>query len=284
MPRIIRWFRVSHDINSDPEVWELTNTFGERALRVWLEILSIADRNSGQIPASRSPDLDGVLARKCRISRQTVAKLWTWLEKRSWVAPGTPDSIRNYLKYNKTRDRNELPMGNKEASPPIQTLHTIHTILPKKEEYQEKEYSPPATQAGGNSLDTTVNAEAKTWIELLNRNTDKHYRPVPGNLSNIRQRIREGYTIEQAEMVVRYKDSVWGTNPDMKKYLRPITLFGTKFDSYLNEAVEFCDCGGCDLRIMDPAWPGQHSKNGSPMDPRAYLKERQDIITRRKGP
>jgi len=48
MPRIKRWFPVSHDINSDPEVWELTNTFGEWLLPVWLEILSVTDRADGE--------------------------------------------------------------------------------------------------------------------------------------------------------------------------------------------------------------------------------------------
>lgn len=49
MPRIKRWFPVSHDINGDPEVWELTTTFGDWLLPVWLEILSITDRAEGEL-------------------------------------------------------------------------------------------------------------------------------------------------------------------------------------------------------------------------------------------
>ena len=49
MPRVKHWFPVNHDINGDPEVWELTNTFGDWFLSVWLEILSITDRSEGEL-------------------------------------------------------------------------------------------------------------------------------------------------------------------------------------------------------------------------------------------
>ena len=113
---------------------------------------------------------------------------------------------------------------------------------------EEKDYSPPATQAGDSSLDTTVNAKAKTWkveknqqanlwLEMLNRETSKKFRSVEANLRPIRARLQEGYTLEEAEQVVRCKIGKWQDDPKMEEYLRPVTLFGTKFDSYLAEAV-----------------------------------------------
>src|SRR5258708_34616907 len=53
MPKIKRWFHVSHDINADPEVWEMTDRLGDRTFRVWMELLSIADRNAGEIKGER---------------------------------------------------------------------------------------------------------------------------------------------------------------------------------------------------------------------------------------
>ena len=48
-------------------------------------------------------------------------------------------------------------------------------------------------------------------------------------------RIKEGFTLEDFKRVIDWKVSKWiGT--DMEQYLRPETLFGTKFESYLNEA------------------------------------------------
>jgi hypothetical protein len=49
MPQIKRWFPVSHDINADPEVWAMRRQIGEKSLSIWLEMLSIADRNDSRL-------------------------------------------------------------------------------------------------------------------------------------------------------------------------------------------------------------------------------------------
>ena len=55
-----------------------------------------------------------------------------------------------------------------------------------------------------------------------------------------RVRINEGYTLEDFKRVIDVKVSQWGKEPrsgekDMRVYLRPSTLFGTKFEGYLQE-------------------------------------------------
>jgi len=45
--------------------------------------------------------------------------------------------------------------------------------------------------------------------------------------------VNDGYKLEDFQTVISKKCAEWkGT--DMEKYLRPETLFGTKFESYLN--------------------------------------------------
>lgn len=54
--------------------------------------------------------------------------------------------------------------------------------------------------------------------------------------SCIQARINEGFTLQDFETVIEKKCKEWqGT--DYEKYLRPETLFGTKFESYLNQRV-----------------------------------------------
>ena len=53
--------------------------------------------------------------------------------------------------------------------------------------------------------------------------------------SFIRARLREGFTVDDFKTVIDKKARAWLGNRDMQKYLRPETLFGTKFESYLNE-------------------------------------------------
>ena len=51
----------------------------------------------------------------------------------------------------------------------------------------------------------------------------------------IQTRLKEGFTIEDFKTVHRKMLRAWGADEKMVKYLRPITLYGTKFESYLNQ-------------------------------------------------
>lgn len=55
-------------------------------------------------------------------------------------------------------------------------------------------------------------------------------------------RKNEGFTLDDFKTVIAKKAAEWGKEPekgqkDMRPYLRPETLFGTKFESYLNQPV-----------------------------------------------
>ena len=52
----------------------------------------------------------------------------------------------------------------------------------------------------------------------------------------IHARWMEGYRIEDFRDVIAFKKSEWGGDQKMSQYLRPSTLFGTKFEGYLQAA------------------------------------------------
>ena len=73
-------------------------------------------------------------------------------------------------------------------------------------------------------------------IDYLNRKASTNYRPTTKNTQSfINARLQEGYTVEDFKKVIDSKSNEW-LNTDFEKYLRPATLFGTKFENYLNEA------------------------------------------------
>lgn len=78
--------------------------------------------------------------------------------------------------------------------------------------------------------------EIKEIINYLNRvlGTKYTYR-CEANNKHIRARLAEGHTVEEFKRVIDNKHTTWGSDVKMSKYLRPETLFGTKFESYLNE-------------------------------------------------
>ncbi len=73
-------------------------------------------------------------------------------------------------------------------------------------------------------------------IDYLNQKTGKHFRKSIANTArNINARIKEGFTVDDFKAVIDKKVIEWSKDERMKQYLRPQTLFGTKFESYLNQ-------------------------------------------------
>lgn len=83
--------------------------------------------------------------------------------------------------------------------------------------------------------DEQENIPYKEIIEYLNQRIGSNYKPNASKTKTaIHARVQEGYTLEDFKIVIDKKVNEWyGT--DMAKYLRPETLFGTKFEGYLNQ-------------------------------------------------
>ncbi len=88
------------------------------------------------------------------------------------------------------------------------------------------------------SKENKYSSETKAIVEYLNSKCGTNYKYTSDNTRrNIRARLEDGYTVEDFYTVIDKKANDWiGT--DMQEYLRPITLFGTKFESYLNQPVK----------------------------------------------
>lgn len=78
-------------------------------------------------------------------------------------------------------------------------------------------------------------AEAEEVITYLNTKTNSHYRATDGTTQGIIARLNEGFTVDDLKKVVDIKKADW-SGTDFAVYLRPQTLFGSKFQSYLNQA------------------------------------------------
>ena len=79
----------------------------------------------------------------------------------------------------------------------------------------------------------------KTIIEYLNDKTNKNYKHTSKSTKRlIDARLNEGFKLEDFTKVIDIKVNTWLRDPKMNSYLRPETLFGTKFDGYLNEEIK----------------------------------------------
>lgn len=73
-------------------------------------------------------------------------------------------------------------------------------------------------------------------VSYLNKKTNSNYRHTTKATQNlIKARVNDGFELSDFSQVIDTKSSQWLNDKEMAKYLRPQTLFGTKFESYLNE-------------------------------------------------
>lgn len=72
-------------------------------------------------------------------------------------------------------------------------------------------------------------------VDHLNKRAGTHYKATTANTRKlIKARLKEGFTVDEIKLVIDKKCAEWLNNRDMVQYLRPETLFGSKFESYLN--------------------------------------------------
>jgi uncharacterized phage protein (TIGR02220 family) len=81
-------------------------------------------------------------------------------------------------------------------------------------------------------------------VEYLNEKTKKNFKyTTKKTKSLIDARLKEGFSLEDFKKVIDIKIEQWLNDKKMNSYLRPETLFGNKFEGYLNESTNPKDDG-----------------------------------------
>lgn len=142
MPRIKRWMPINQDINGDHELWHLTDTFGDRAMRLWLEVLSILERTENQWRLT--PGWLAALSRRCRQSSAKCSRIIRhcmavgWLIGRGESTDGWPSILSSpkYAEYHKTRGINKPTPGKQTGSLPSESSESSESL--KENIYKRK--------------------------------------------------------------------------------------------------------------------------------------------------
>lgn len=160
------------------------------------------------------------------------------------------DGIGVYLGLN-----NAVTPSN-ETLPPLVTdcYHPSNETLPEvltKEVLKDIVGQAPTTPTKKELISSIPFTEI---ISYLNEQTGRHFRAdAQATKSHITARWRDGYRLEDFKKVISCKAKAWLLDPKMTEYLRPETLFGTKFESYLNacnnspEVNAMQDLADCEL-------------------------------------
>lgn len=112
----------------------------------------------------------------------------------------------------------------------------INTIGPLEGIFEENEHEKPTIEKTQTAKDT-ITSQAIVVLEHLNLTTRSRYQKSKTSLENIKARLNEGYSVEQLNLVIDYKNQDWGDDLTYSEYLRPATLFSpSKFMGYLSTA------------------------------------------------
>ena len=77
----------------------------------------------------------------------------------------------------------------------------------------------------------------KPIIFFLNSVAGSDYKPnTAATIKHVTARINEGFSVDDFKTVITDRVRLWRVDDKMKQFIRPETLFGNKFESYLNAA------------------------------------------------
>ena len=162
--------------------------------------------------------------------------------------------IKNFLKYNPLENPNQV----KGAIKVLESIPTnaIDTELIKELERADKPFNKPLIELLYKGLSKQEEVEVDEEvdvdevvekinnrklhikiIEYLNLKTNKEFKTnTKTTTESIDARLNEGFTVEDFIEVIDTKAKEWKNDKQYQKFLRPQTLFGNKFEGYLNQA------------------------------------------------
>jgi len=131
-----------------------------------------------------------------------------------------------------------VPEATESVDTPAETPETINA----PDEYgtdtglkgSSREVVGESREDGGKGKATV--GQARQIVTYLNHKTGKNFKHTTKQTrSLINARMADGFTVDDFMRVIDHKVAEWASDPKMAAYLRPETLFGTKFEGYLNQ-------------------------------------------------
>lgn len=187
--------------------------------------------------------VDGIVS-LCKDGVSAVRRQLDELEEHGYVVR---ESVRVHGRFSTVWDIHEMPVDSDEwRELPAEEYESQMEIpgldgdLPDEPEPESAQADGPDTEGrepSGEQGRMPVDAEVtEQVVAYLNERTGKRFRPgIRKTRRLVRARLREGYAPEDFKTVIDNKVADWGGEPRMRRYLRPETLFGSKFEGYLNE-------------------------------------------------
>ena len=235
----VKWIKLTTDMFDNRKIKHLRRLpEGNNIVLIWVMLLTMAGRcNSGGMIflTENIPYTPKMLADELDFEENTVQLALNALEQLDMVVTNKGHfTIAGWEKYQNT-DR-------------LEEIREYNRLAKQKSRAKQKALEAPSGDVNDKSMtsqrchDTDIEEDKdidkeKEYISIvsyLNEKAGTGFKATTAKTkSAIHARLAEGFTLEDFKIVIDKKCQEWiGT--DMQKYLRPETLFGTKFEGYLN--------------------------------------------------
>nr|WP_241243886.1 conserved phage C-terminal domain-containing protein [Lactobacillus iners] len=175
----------------------------------------------------------------------------------------------NNTSNNNTSNNNNNILSGKEPDP-----------TPEPEEKENKEFTQKTSDSKkSKTTSKTENIPYDRVIKYLNTKARTNYRATNKATQRlIKARFNEGMTTKDFKKVIDNKCDDWLKDSKMCEYLRPATLFGSKFESYLNQKPKRLDQSATDWHEYSTRADTDNSVSSDNAEPKLSAEELDKIF------
>lgn len=236
----VKWIKLMVDLFDDEKIIMIDQIPGADTLMiVWFKLLCFAGKqnNGGVFTVAGVPHNAETLAAAFRRKPATVQRALDVFAQFGMIeiVDGVI-TITNWEKHqnidgmDKIREQNRIRKQRQRGNLQVEELRDSN--CPAKKTPSSAPTPPPEPPKPDEDFDTV-----SAIVAYLNEKAGTNYRTSGERTrSLIRARLADGFTENAFRTVIDHKCAEWLSDPKMRGFLRPETLFGTKFESYLNAA------------------------------------------------
>ncbi|MGH2063928.1 phage replisome organizer N-terminal domain-containing protein [Aerococcus urinaeequi] len=264
----VKWIKLSVNMFDDEKI-KLIRTMpeGDKIIVIWVQLLCLAGKTNDGGSVYMGQNIyytDEMLATICNQTLNTMRLAISTLEQFGMIEKYQDGliEIANWSKHQSTDKMEQMKIQNRERQQKYYYRQQLREIgyeekdIPDDLEALKKEFEKPnvsltlpnATEVRSKKIDVRSKRNTLSGsdepdrvpyeeiTDYLNEKAGSQFRSsTKKTQSLIKARFNEGFKIDDFKRVIDIKTDEWLNNKEMSKYLRPETLFGTKFESYLNQ-------------------------------------------------
>ncbi len=236
----VKWIKILTDIFDDEKIL-LIETLPEAdgIIVIWFKILCLAGKqnNSGVfVMNERMPYNEKMFATIFRRKESTVQLALKTFEEFGMIE--IIDGAVTIPNWGKHQNLDKIESKNEYMRKYMAEYRSKQKLLACKANSKSNS-KPNVRQADKNRLDKN-RLDKNIYVEVVdylnNKIGSKYKATSKATREKIHARIEDGFTLDDFKTVIDKKADEWiGT--EREKFLRPETLFGTKFEGYLNQNI-----------------------------------------------